>query len=243
MTSVINSSSVRLDSSKRHVAGREHEADVVGHPVVEQGADPLDDLGRGAGPDLDRRLHVGVDRPQRPLRVVALLLGQLQMVVAVGVAGAPDQALHAAPGDVARLVLGRRDRQQHAVADARLGIWTVEADSVILVSMPCLEVLLKSRLADLSGPHQAHPVTSRGQWAAGIPERDPLLQRLRRHRHRRKVEEAAVLAGDLAGAERALDDREHVGEPVPGFPPVLAEPVVLDRDRAAPDPVLEPAVR
>src|SRR5581483_3938039 len=164
------------------------------------------------------------------------------MVVAMGVAGAPNQALHAPPGDVARLVLGGRDDQQHAVADTRLGLWTIEANWVILMPMPCLEVLLKSRFGDFSGPHQAHAMTSRGQWAAGIPERDSLLQRFRRHRHRRKVVEPAVLAGDLAGTKRVLDDPEHVGEPVSGLPPVLTEPVMLDWDRAAPDPVLEAAV-
>src|SRR6516165_8381020 len=165
------------------------------------------------------------------------------MVIAMRVVGAAHQALHTASGDLTRLALGGCDGQQHAVSDPWLGIWTVEADQVILVAMPCLEVLLKSRLADFSGPHQAHAMASGGDGTAGIPERDPLLERLRRKRHRRKVIEPAAVAGNLAGSERVLDDPEHIGEPVSRLPPILTEPVVLNRDRAPADSELEAAVR
>jgi len=52
-----------------------------------------------------------------------------------------------------------------------------------------------------------------------------------------------VIAGNLARGERVVDDPEYIGEPLPGLPPVLAEPVVLDRDGAAADPELEAAIR
>ena len=98
-------------------------------------------------------------------------------------------------------------------------------------------------LVDLARPHQAHPVTPRGLRAARVPERDRILERPDRQRQRRKVEEPAALAGDLAARERALDDAQDVGEAVPGLRPVVTEPVVLDRDRAAAHAELQPPVR
>ena len=170
---------------------------------------------------------------------VAFVLGQHEMVVPVHVVGAPRQTVHAAAGDVERLFLGRRDREQHRAADAWLGVRAVHPDRVALVLVPGLDVQVVGALIDRAGEHQVHAVAAGRHRAAGIPERDRALDGLRGERNRREVVVRAVRARDLARCERVADDPERVLEALLRLRPGVAEPVVLDGRDPATDAEVE----
>ena len=137
--------------------------------------------------------------------------------------------------------LGRRDREHHRAADARLG----RPGRRLAACRPCACARSRRRgrrrLVDRAGPHQVHAVTAGRHRAPGIPERDRVLERLRRERNRREVVVRAVRARDLAGRERVADDAERVLETLLRLRPVAAEPVVLDRRDSAADAEVEAA--
>ena len=131
---------------------------------------------------------------------------------------------------------GRRDREQHRAADARARVRAVDPQRVALVLVPGLDVDVVRALVDRAGPHQVHAVAAGRRRVARIPERDRILERLRRQRNGREVVVRAALARDLAGRERVADDPERVLEPLPATRVHVApEPRVLDRRDAAAD--------
>ena len=241
ITSDANVSSVRIDSSKVMSPVGSWSATCSIEAGLEHRGEALPDLVGRAGTGGDRVLDVGEDGVQRRNRLLAVLGREDQMVVAVDVLCTPHQAVHSAAGDVRGFVLRWRDRHDHRGADARPAVRPVDAERPTLVLVPRLDVGVVGLLVDRSGPHEAHAVATGDGWVARVPERDRVLERLRRERCGREVVVDAALARDLPGGQRVADDPKRVLEALAAIRPVAAEPGVLDRRDAAADPEVEAA--
>ncbi len=213
-------------------------------PRLEHGGEPLGDLLRHARAGGDGLLDRGEDalraarsparsRPPRARggrrRGPASCGGRVRPTPRREIASASFSV-----GAIARIIVQ---------ADARPAVGAVEPQRVAAVPLPVLDVGVVGGLRDGAGAHQAHAVATGRHRVARVPERDRILERLRRERDGREVVVDAAGARDLTGRERVADDAERVLEALPRLRPVAAEPGVLDRRDAAADAEVEAAAR